>query len=236
MNHPICRALICIVLAAATFALFAAGLFFYRLRSEIPEVRSAILEQADAIRNEIGSLHKELSPVLKNAATAEAQANGLLSDVRRELPAIKTSLQDGILGLTAAADSLGASAAEISKIHEDLRPAVAGVNQLFRRDELPKSIPALVRDLRLTATESAETAKTIRDVVKNEAGPTAQAIRKSAEGTATSTANASALIADSDTFVKLTTDLIYGKRTFWQRMRAFMWGVASLGARTAGAW
>ncbi len=167
-------------------------------------------------------LDAKLDPTITKANAALAGVSALTASLKRvsdhinaEIPAVKDSLTTETVTLNAKLDTLNASVWQAAHPLEPLQPTIDGLNLMFRKDELPKAIPALVRDYRRVGDEVAQTMITVRDTVKVEAGPTALAVRKSAEGTAKTTDATATLINHVD-------DLFFGPKTWKQKLMGWV--------------
>ena len=229
-----------ILAACCLFVALACGVaIFIAIRNAdagITEARRLAQDTPKQIAAGLADLEKQVlakvDPVTTQAATTERAAIALLNAVRAEIPVAKTAVTTEAAKLNTNADAITGSVALIAGFRTDVKPTIAGLNLLMARNSLPAE---LLGTLGATKVTMGEVAKTMQ-VVKAEAPATAKAIRESAQGTAASTANASKLIADTDDFVLSTQDLIYGKHSFWQRLRAFVWAIANLGVKSAPAW
>lgn len=242
----------CILLGLGSVVALCLIAVLMRIDAAITQAQIDTPQRLDRIETQIGSLKSDADTLISRAdetlvsfARAGDQANGLIGDVRKELPGLKNATNievsaingqistatRGLIGIvTRVNPAIDAAKVTIDQVNASLPDFLDCYNDGFGNDN------CLFNRYQGVSKSFEQMAQTIDATVKREATPTAEAIRRSAEGTAKSTANAAQLISDSDKFVNLTTDLIYGKRTFWQRFRAFCWGVANLGAKTAAAW
>lgn len=198
---------------------------------DAPNRLDAISKQVDG---KLDPLVKQYAEVGASLAGAARQLDGLIADVRKEIPTVKESLTVESSFVNKKLDAVQADVAQLSSVALQLDPLLTETTHAIR--DLHPQLLGTVAAFKVTVGETAQTMKTVRDTVKAEAGPTAQAVRESAQGTAKSTDAAAKLIEHSDEFVVLTKDLIYGRKSFWARVRAFLWGVAQLGVRTSAAW
>jgi prefoldin subunit 5 len=185
------------------------------VNTRIDSLQTSVSEQID----------KKLTPVSEAAAKeltelqkTTKQANGLLADVRKDIPPVGKAAVDEVNLLNSKVDSLSGTLTSFSAISSEIKPTIEGLNLMFRKDELPKAIPALVRDYRRVGDEIADTMVTVRDTVKTEAAPTSEAIRKSAQGTASETASLTKLTDHVD---QVFFDLFLRPRTFWEKVQAW---------------
>lgn len=227
---------------AVVGGIYAAYEAYENLPAWKAEIGAGIGKQVDA---KLGPLVKQYAATGQELAATARQANGLIADVRADLPGLENAANTEVSVINGQISTANGS---IASIVTQVNPAITSAKKAI--DQVNAALPdfldcyndgfgndnCLFNRYQGVSKSFEQMAQTIDATVKTEAAPTAEAIRKSAEGTATSTANAAQLISDSDKFVNLTTNLIYGPKTFMQRFRAFVWGTANLVSHTAAAW
>ena len=220
----------CLLLSISCAVAISAFAVLVRIDSTLSQLQSSLPQQLNtSVESFSKHLDSKIDPLLTQYANtghslnlASQELTGLIKDVRTRIPVFSSLSSQELTTINSSLDKFNSSISALSRPLEPLQPTVDGLNQMFRRDELPKSVPSLVRDYRRVGDEIAQTMITVRNTVNQEAPSTAEAIRESAQGTAKTTAGTAEVTATTETLLRNFNNLLFGPKTWRQKLWAII--------------
>jgi hypothetical protein len=229
VRYILACALLAVLVASVVYGILlmrAATAVVEAIPGEIRDTRSALVEEVQATRRGL-------------LAEVDGQASGIRRDAVGQIVALRTDTLARVDTLTAVLDrrtgeALGIADSRLSGavgaldgVRGDLHPILTNVASvtahadeaaavLLRRDALPAQTLGLIAAAKVTAGETAQTMRTVRDAAPKLA-ESAVGVGKSADGIA---ADIHAITAD-----------IAKPKTFWARFRAWLETAGKIGAR-----
>jgi len=177
------NALLCLLLAASaalvlylTILVHHADQILTQVPIELTGVSALLERSADQVTAEAVQTRRDAMARLDQALTTISQAqadfdrqmtqtNETVASAQRDLGQLARQLGDAGVQIGQAASAIDLSVQEVAKVRQDIAPAIAGLNLLMQRNALPAELLGTLGAAKVTAGETAQTMRTVRDAM-----------------------------------------------------------------------
>jgi len=222
-----------LILSVICFVMFACRLA-WDLDQAAHKIPDALRELSASLEQSTNWVQSDLSVTESDAmaradrlvavlSKAEADLNGQLTAANSTLDQAGQALDRSALQIGNAAQELGNtgaqignSAQELSKLREDVQPSIQGVNLLMQRNALPAEILGTLGAAKVTAGETAQTMKSVRDAMPTILDGVHQVVENSDRATAASATAAEQTTKVMQNFATASKPLPLPLRVFLQ--------------------